>query len=311
MEGLALTGAWTDAEKGLVGLIVLEMGGSSELCAHAASRRAGDPDGPDRHAHGNAGGRNRAAGGRWPGQRGAVLDRPGAARGGVEGALFRRLQETAATATRSPRSKRRPTSWSGRATRRQAFSPRARRTRPMPAASSRASCIMPRGSWGRATIRLQDVDRIIAIGSDGMMAAVQRARHQVLKAYLKPSHCAVGSINSPMQCMMKEICAQCLQPHRDPVTGKEIGRLLLLQPGPGTRPRRLRAAASALGPELSSGKTDARLDQSQLWPHSTAPRPRNRRNNQKLSVSRIWRGKFSRDPVAALPLGPSVSTSVI
>ena len=26
----------------------------------------------------------------------------------------------------------------------------------------------------------------------------------------------IGSINSPMQCMMKEICAQCLQPHRDP-----------------------------------------------------------------------------------------------
>ena len=24
-----------------------------------------------------------------------------------------------------------------------------------------------------------------------------------------------------MQCMMKEICAQCLQRHRDPVTGKE------------------------------------------------------------------------------------------
>ena len=31
---------------------------------------------------------------------------------------------------------------------------------------------------------------------------------------------AIGSINSPMQCMMKEICAQCLQPHRDPATGK-------------------------------------------------------------------------------------------
>jgi hypothetical protein len=29
----------------------------------------------------------------------------------------------------------------------------------------------------------------------------------------------VGSINSPMQCMMKEICAQCLQPHVDPRTG--------------------------------------------------------------------------------------------
>src|SRR5258708_8295278 len=30
----------------------------------------------------------------------------------------------------------------------------------------------------------------------------------------------MGSINSPMECMMKEICAQCLQPHVDPFTGK-------------------------------------------------------------------------------------------
>ena len=34
-------------------------------------------------------------------------------------------------------------------------------------------------------------------------------------------HVGIGSINSPMQCMMKEICAQCLQRHVDPVTGKE------------------------------------------------------------------------------------------
>jgi hypothetical protein len=68
--------------------------------------------------------------------------------------------------------------------------------------------------------RMQDADRIIAIGSDRMMAAVARARHQVLAPLLKPGHLAFGSINSPMQCMMKEICAQCLQPHRDPQTGK-------------------------------------------------------------------------------------------
>ena len=43
----------------------------------------------------------------------------------------------------------------------------------------------------------------------------------MLKPYLKPDHRALGSINSPMQCMMKEICAQCLQLHQDPVTGKE------------------------------------------------------------------------------------------
>jgi NAD(P)H-flavin reductase len=68
-------------------------------------------------------------------------------------------------------------------------------------------------------IRLDDGDRLIAIGSDRMMAAVARARHDVLRPHLKPQHLAIGSINSPMQCMMKEICAQCLQPHKDPATG--------------------------------------------------------------------------------------------
>ena len=52
------------------------------------------------------------------------------------------------------------------------------------------------------------------------MAAVAEARHTVLKSYLKPHHFAIGSINSPMQCMMKEICSQCLQPQVNPETGK-------------------------------------------------------------------------------------------
>ncbi len=41
------------------------------------------------------------------------------------------------------------------------------------------------------------------------------------KPFLKPSTYAIGSINSPMQCMMKEIGAQCLQRHVDPKTGQE------------------------------------------------------------------------------------------
>ena len=41
----------------------------------------------------------------------------------------------------------------------------------------------------------------------------------MLKPYIKPEHIGIGSINSPMQCMMKEICAQCPQPQVDPVTG--------------------------------------------------------------------------------------------
>jgi hypothetical protein len=68
---------------------------------------------------------------------------------------------------------------------------------------------------------LRDVKRIIAIGSDGMMRAVKDARHGVLAPFLDPSHVGIGSINSPMQCMMKQVCAQCLQRHVDPVTKKE------------------------------------------------------------------------------------------
>ena len=43
----------------------------------------------------------------------------------------------------------------------------------------------------------------------------------MLQPHLKEQHVAIGSINSPMQCMMKEICAQCLCKQVDPVTGKE------------------------------------------------------------------------------------------
>ena len=74
---------------------------------------------------------------------------------------------------------------------------------------------------GPAPIPLGEVDRVIAIGSDGMMAAVGRARQGILAQHFKPGHKAIASINSPMQCMMKEICAQCLQVHRDPASGVE------------------------------------------------------------------------------------------
>ncbi len=76
------------------------------------------------------------------------------------------------------------------------------------------------GVLGEKTIDLTQVDRIVVIGSDRMMAAVKAARFGVLAHYLKTCHIAIGSINSPMQCMMKEICAQCLQPQVDPETGE-------------------------------------------------------------------------------------------
>jgi hypothetical protein len=36
-----------------------------------------------------------------------------------------------------------------------------------------------------------------------MMAAVARARHNLLQDCLNSKHFAIGSINSPMQCMLK------------------------------------------------------------------------------------------------------------
>ena len=77
------------------------------------------------------------------------------------------------------------------------------------------------GKLGPVSIPVSEAVRLIVIGSDGMMRAMQRARHTVLKPYLNPQHIGIASINSPMQCMMKEICAQCLQRHVDPVTGEE------------------------------------------------------------------------------------------
>ena len=77
------------------------------------------------------------------------------------------------------------------------------------------------GELGECVVPLDTVDRIIAIGSDRMMAAVKAARHGVLAPCLKKDHIGIASINSPMQCMMKEVCAQCLQKHIHPVTEQE------------------------------------------------------------------------------------------
>jgi NAD(P)H-flavin reductase len=69
-------------------------------------------------------------------------------------------------------------------------------------------------------IRLDQVDRIVVVGGDRMMAAVAAARQTTLRTSFRSDAVGIASINSPMQCMMKEICAQCLQPHRDPETGR-------------------------------------------------------------------------------------------
>jgi NADPH-dependent glutamate synthase beta subunit-like oxidoreductase/NAD(P)H-flavin reductase len=68
---------------------------------------------------------------------------------------------------------------------------------------------------------LNKIDRIIAIGSDGMMSAINQARTTSLDGVFKASCEVIASINSPMQCAMKEICSQCIQKHVDVDTGIE------------------------------------------------------------------------------------------
>ncbi len=219
MEGLALTGASVDHEKGLLSTIVLEMGGSSDLCALL---KPGEPVilmGPT------------GTPSETPSEETVLL-----AGGGLGNAvLFSIGQELRKQGSRViyfagykkiiDRYKveeiekaadlvvwvcdEAPGFTAGRV-----------QDSAFVGNIVEAMAAYGRGELGENTIPLHTVDRLIVIGSDGMMRAVQQARHGILFPFLKPDHQAIGSINSPMQCMMKEICAQCLQEHKDPVTGE-------------------------------------------------------------------------------------------
>ncbi|KAA0685276.1 pyridine nucleotide-disulfide oxidoreductase [Azospirillum brasilense] len=220
MEGLALTGAWVDKEAGLLSLIVLEMGGSSDLCALL---KPGDPVvvmGPTGAPTEIPEGETVALVGGGLGN--AVLFSIGQAcraRGNrvVYFAGYKRMEDRYKTEQIEAAADR--VVWC--CDEAPGFTP----TRPDDLSFVgnivEAMRAYAAGELGPADIPLETVDRIVAIGSDRMMAAVGAARHGLLKPYLKPGHAAIGSINSPMQCMMKEICAQCLQRHTDPATGEE------------------------------------------------------------------------------------------
>ena len=217
MEGLAMTGAWVDTQRGLVSVIILEMGGSSDLCAYL---KPGEPVvlmGPTGAPTEIPQGETALLVGGGLGN--AVLFSIGQALRGngcrvLYFAGYKKVEdrykvdqiETAADKVvwccdEAP-----------------GFAP----SRPGDRAFVGNIVEAMRAYAADAPeIPLSDVDRVIAIGSDRMMAAVAAARHGVLAPFLKPDHVAIGSINSPMQCMMKEICAQCLQPHVDPQTGEE------------------------------------------------------------------------------------------
>jgi NADPH-dependent glutamate synthase beta subunit-like oxidoreductase/NAD(P)H-flavin reductase len=69
-------------------------------------------------------------------------------------------------------------------------------------------------------IALQAVNRVHVIGSQHLVRMVQSARQGILKDYFMNNPIFIASIYGPMQCMLKGVCAQCLQWQIDPITGK-------------------------------------------------------------------------------------------
>jgi NADPH-dependent glutamate synthase beta subunit-like oxidoreductase/NAD(P)H-flavin reductase len=220
MEGLALTGAAVDKETGLLSTIVLEMGGSSDLCALL---KPGEPIvlmGPTGTPTETPAGETVLLVGGGLGN--AVLFSIGAqlrARGSR--VLYFAGYKTIADRYRVADIERAADQVVWCCDEAPGFAPSRLQDRAFVGNVVQAIEAYGSGALGPAEIALEDIDRIIAIGSDGMMNAVAEARRACLKRYFRPDHKAIASINSPMQCMMKEICAQCLQLQRDPVTGTE------------------------------------------------------------------------------------------
>ncbi|MGE5270647.1 MAG: FAD-dependent oxidoreductase, partial [Thiohalocapsa sp.] len=220
MEGLALTGAWIDREQGLLSSIVLEMGGSSDLCALL---QPGEPVilmGPTGTPTETPGGETVLLVGGGLGN--AVLFSIGAAlraQGSrvLSFAGYTQLVDRYRVADIEAAAD--SVVWC--CDEAPGFVPGREQDRAFVGNIVAAIEAYGEGRLGEPAIPLQQVDRIIAIGSDGMMAAVAEARRARLKHYFRPGHRAIASINSPMQCMMKEICAQCLQRQFDPASGTE------------------------------------------------------------------------------------------
>ncbi|MDP9359988.1 MAG: FAD-dependent oxidoreductase, partial [Acidobacteriota bacterium] len=197
MEGIALTGAWTDPERGLLSLIVLELGGSSRLVAQL---QPGEPV----VVMGPTGApteipRNETvllAGG---GLGNAVLFSIARAfkRNGCKVVYFAGYKKRDDVFKRDEiEAGTDQVIWSVDAG--DPIEPRRPQDRGF---TGNIVQSMLAYAQNAQEFDLRDVQRIIAIGSDGMMRAVKDARHGVLAPYLSDQHVGIGSINSPMQCM--------------------------------------------------------------------------------------------------------------
>ena len=265
MEGIALTGAWVDREQGLVSTIVLEMGGSSNLCANL---KPGEPVvlmGPTGTPTEIEPGETVVLAGGGLGN--AVLFSIGQAfrRAGSRVLYFAgykklvdryKVAEIEAAAD--------VVVWCSDEA--PGFVPGRPQDRSYVGNIVEGMRAYAAGELGPPAIAMSTTDRVIAIGSEGMMAAVAAARSTVLAPYLKPGHRA-HRLDQLADAMHDEgslrpvPAASCRSGHRQAQL-----RLQLLQPGPAARPRRLRGARCAAAAEQRAGKTDRAVDSAAEFP---------------------------------------------
>ena len=105
---------------------------------------------------------------------------------------------------------------------------------------------------GHAPVPLAEVDRMLVVGSNRLIRMMQAARTAALAPYLQRCAHNIASVPSPMQCMQKGVCSQCLQWQIDPATG-----------------RRTRAVFSCAGQDqpleaIDIANLDARLEQNKM-----------------------------------------------
>lgn len=220
MEGIALTGASVNLQEGTLSTIVLEMGGSSNLCQ---SLKVGEPvvlmgptGSPTEIPHNKT-----------------VLLAGGGLGNAVLFSIGQAMRNQGCKVLYFAGYKKREDRYKVSAIEQAAdqiiwccdeapgFTPSRPQDLTYVGNIVEAMVHFAQGKLGQQLEPLEEVDHLLVIGSDGMMGAMAKAQQTVLKPYLIKVIHAYASINSPMQCMMKEICAQCLQRHVDPITGEE------------------------------------------------------------------------------------------
>jgi hypothetical protein len=71
-----------------------------------------------------------------------------------------------------------------------------------------------------AVLPLKKVNRVHIVGTHRLVKLLQSARKNQLQDFFQPNALFLASIYGPMQCMLKGVCAQCLQWQIDPKTGQ-------------------------------------------------------------------------------------------